>query len=297
MTMTLERSEDIGLKLVARGKVRDIYAVGEDKLLLVATDRISAFDFILSPPIPQKGRLLTQISAFWFRKMAPVVSNHFISADLKKILRLIPKNARLNAAEYDGRVTLARRAKRIDAECVVRGYLAGSGWKEYQQTGMVCGHKLPKGLRMGERLPDPIFTPSTKADTGHDENISREQLADLVGSELAYELEVYSIRLYTEAAQFMNERGIILADTKFEFGFIDNQLSVIDEMLTPDSSRFWEKSKYRVGRSPASYDKQFVRDYLEKSGWNKRPPAPTLPRHVTEGTTKRYLEAYERLAQ
>ncbi|MFH2204503.1 MAG: phosphoribosylaminoimidazolesuccinocarboxamide synthase [Elusimicrobiota bacterium] len=295
--MTLERSEEIGLKLVARGKVRDIYALGGDRLLLIATDRISAFDHVLSPAIPGKGRILTQTSAFWFNKMRKVVPNHFISADLGDIRRSLPKTARLDSAEYAGRVTLAHRARRIDTECVVRGYLAGSAWSEYRKTGAVCGHRLPKGLRMGERLKLPIFTPATKADTGHDENISRERLADLVGSELAYELEVYSIRLYTEAAQYLDERGLILADTKFEFGFIDNRLSVIDEMLTPDSSRLWEKAKYRIGRSPASFDKQFVRDYLEKQAWNKQPPAPTLPPSVVAGTTQRYQEAYERLTQ
>lgn len=295
MTMTLERSENVGLKLVAQGKVRDIYAVGDDKLLLVATDRISAFDHVLSPPIPEKGRILTQISAFWFKKLAHVVPNHFISADLKEIVKVLPKSVRLDPKSYEGRVTLVHRAKRVDAECVVRGYIAGSGWKDYQKTGEICGHKLPKGFKNADRMHEPIFTPSTKADFGHDENISREKLADLVGSELAYELEVYSIRLYTEAADYMDDRGLVLADTKFEFGFIDNKLSIIDEMLTPDSSRFW--AKYRTGAVPESFDKQFVRDYLEKTGWDKKPPAPTLPASVVAGTTKRYLEAYERLTK
>ncbi len=296
MTKTLERSEEKGLKLKARGKVRDIYDLGS-KLLLVATDRISAFDIALSPPIPEKGRLLTQLSAFWFRRTASVVGNHLISADLNEIQPQLPKGVTLDPEAYKGRLMLARKAKRVDAECVVRGYLAGSGWKEYQKTGEICGHKLPKGLKQAQKLPQPIFTPSTKADTGHDENISREKLAEIVGEDVAKRVEILSIKLYCDAAAFMEERGIILADTKFEFGFINKELRVIDEMLTPDSSRFWEKSKYAVGKSPASFDKQFVRDYLERSGWDKKPPAPTLPDEVVKGTTARYREAFERLTR
>lgn len=295
MTQVLERSKDIGLNRVAEGKVRDIYAVGEDKLLLIATDRISAFDYVLSPPVPEKGRLLTQISAFWFKKTKSIVPNHFISADLKEIKKSLPENVQLDPAAYDGRLTLARRARRVDAECVVRGYIAGSGWKDYTKTGGICGHILPKGHKEYDKLHEPIFTPATKADSGHDENISRDRLADIVGAEVAQQLEELSIRLYLEAADYMDDRGLILADTKFEFGFIDDTLSVIDEMLTPDSSRFWEK--FQSGAVPQSFDKQFVRDYLEKSGWDKNPPAPTLPADVVAGTTKRYQEAFERLTQ
>lgn len=296
MTKTLERSEEKGLKLLARGKVRDIYDLGS-KLLLVATDRISAFDVVLSPPIPEKGRLLTQLSAFWFRRTAAVVGNHLISADLAEIQPQLPKGVTLDPEAYKGRLTLARKAKRVNAECVVRGYLAGSGWKEYQRTGEICGHKLPQGLKQAQKLPQPIFTPSTKADSGHDENISREKLAEIVGEDTAKRVEILSIKLYCDAAAYMEERGILLADTKFEFGFINNELRVIDEMLTPDSSRFWEKSKYSTGKSPASFDKQFVRDYLEKSGWDKKPPAPTLPDEVVKGTTARYREAFERITR
>lgn len=292
MARTLEAS-DIGLPLAARGKVRDIYDLG-DRLLLIATDRLSAFDCVLPTPIPEKGKLLTQLSAFWFRKTAAIVPNHLISADLAEIRRLVPA-ARLPEDLYDGRVMLARKAKRVDAECVARGYLAGSGWKEYQKTGAVCGHALPKGLRQAERLPEPIFTPATKADTGHDENISRERLASMVGADLAKTLERLTLAIYSEAAAHAEARGILLADTKFEFGFIDGKLSIIDEMLTPDSSRFWEKAAYAVGTSPESFDKQFVRDHLERSNWNKTPPAPPLPEAVALGTTERYREAFRRL--
>ncbi|MFA5140457.1 MAG: phosphoribosylaminoimidazolesuccinocarboxamide synthase [Elusimicrobiota bacterium] len=291
---TLDAS-DLGLKLLRRGKVRDVYDLG-DTLLLVATDRISAFDHVLQPPIPEKGRLLTQLSAFWFAKTRSLVPNHMVSADLSEILpRIAP--ARLDARTYDGRVMLGRKAERIDVECVARGYLAGSGWKEYQKNGKVCGHRLPKGLFEAGRLPEPIFTPAAKADTGHDRNISRRELARTVGAELARELEDLTLRLYSEAAAHMESRGLILADTKFEFGRIDGKLCVIDEMLTPDSSRFWDLAAYKPGSSPESFDKQFVRDYLERIGWDKNPPAPTLPPDVVAGTTARYREAFERVTR
>lgn len=296
MNNTLERSDDLGLKILRRGKVRDVFDLGE-WLLIVATDRISAFDLVLSPPIPDKGRILTQLSTFWFRRTEPIVPNHLISAELKEILPRLHQTRRLDPKRYDGRVAFVKKAQRVDAECVVRGYLAGSGWKEYQKTGAVCGHKLPKGLRQAERLPEPIFTPSTKADTGHDENISRETLADEVGEDLAKNLEDLSLRLYTAAAEHAEKAGLILADTKFEFGFIDGRLSLIDEALTPDSSRFWDAKAYRPGSSPESFDKQFVRDYLERIGWDKQPPAPTLPPEVVDGTAARYREAFERLAK
>jgi len=297
VTMSLQTldSSDIGLKLLRRGKVRDVYDLG-DTLLLVATDRVSAFDHVLQPPIPEKGRLLTRLSAFWFERTRSVVPNHMISAELSDILPRI-QTARIDSEAYDGRVMLGRKAERIDVECVARGYLAGSGWKEYRKAGTVCGHRLPKGLLEASRLPEPIFTPATKEDTGHDQNISREELARLVGAELARRLEALTLRLYSEAAAFMESRGLILADTKFEFGRIDGALCVIDEMLTPDSSRFWDKAAYKPGSSPESFDKQFVRDYLERSGWDKNPPAPTLPPDVVAGTTARYREAFERVTR
>lgn len=295
MSLQTLDSSDIGLKLLRRGKVRDVYDLG-DTLLLVATDRVSAFDHVLQPPIPEKGRLLTRLSAFWFERTRSVVPNHMISAELSDILPRIP-TARIDREAYDGRVMLGRKAERIDVECVARGYLAGSGWKEYRKAGTVCGHRLPKGLLEASRLPEPIFTPATKEDTGHDQNISREELARLVGAELARRLEALTLRLYSEAAAFMESRGLILADTKFEFGRIDGALCVIDEMLTPDSSRFWDKAAYKPGSSPESFDKQFVRDYLERSGWDKNPPAPTLPPDVVAGTTARYREAFERVTR
>jgi phosphoribosylaminoimidazole-succinocarboxamide synthase len=296
MANTLEKPNDLGLERVYSGKVRDIYAVGDDKFLLVASDRISAFDVILNPAIKGKGALLTKISKFWFDKTKDIVPNHMISADLDEIRRLVPE-AKLDDPDLDGRVMLAHKAKRVDAECVVRGYIVGSGWKEYQKTGKVCGHDLPEGLNLAQKLPEAIFTPSTKADEGHDENISRDTLAELVGADLAKELERLSLELYTFARKYMEPRGLILADTKFEFGYIDGKLSLIDEALTPDSSRFWEASTYAVGKSPESFDKQFVRDYLEKTDWDKNPPAPTLPEDVISGTIARYEEALERLTK
>jgi phosphoribosylaminoimidazole-succinocarboxamide synthase len=278
-----------GLQLQYRGKVRETYAVDDDHLLLVATDRISAFDVVFDQPIPDKGRLLTQISAFWFELLADLGPSHFISADPEAL----PAAAR--TPELAGRTTLARRADRIVAECIVRGYLAGSGWSEYRKTGRVVGHALPPGLREADRLPEPIFTPSTKAETGHDENITREQLASMVGSDLARELEERSLALYRAGAAHAEEVGLILADTKFEFGFIDGKVAVIDELLTPDSSRFWDASVYEPGASPPSFDKQYVRDFVASSGWNKEPPAPTLPPQVIEGTRDRYARAYELL--
>lgn len=291
---TLAQS-NIGIEPSYRGKVRDLYDLGSGKLLLVATDRISAFDHVLLPPIPEKGRILTTISAFWFRKTRELVPNHMIATELSEVSRALPHGVRLDPAAYQGRVMLAHKAERVDAECVVRGYLAGSGWKEYKRTGAVCGHALPQGLREAEKLPEPIFTPSTKADQGHDENISCEELARRVGPDLARRLEALSLQLYSECAEYLAAKGLILADTKFEFGFIDGELAVIDEMATPDSSRFWDAAAYRVGTSPESFDKQFVRDFLERSGWDKNPPAPTLPKEVVEGTAGRYREALSRV--
>ncbi len=278
----------INLPLLRHGKVRDVYDLG-DRLLIVATDRISAFDAILPTAVPGKGRVLTQVSAFWCRKTEPLISNHFISADLAEIRRSLPAPLRLGD-EFSGRVTLAHKARRVDAECVVRGYLAGSGWKEYLKTGAVCGHQLPAGLREAQRLPEPIFTPSTKAEQGHDENITRGHLADLVGSDTARRLEAASLKLYAFGADFLAPRGVILADTKFEFGFLGDELIVIDEMLTPDSSRLWPAASHRPGTSPASFDKQFVRDHLERIRWDKTSPPPVLPAEVVAGTASRYEE-------
>ncbi|MDP9468098.1 MAG: phosphoribosylaminoimidazolesuccinocarboxamide synthase [Chloroflexota bacterium] len=287
--MTLTQSTITGLALLHRGKVRETYAVGDDRLLLVATDRLSAFDVVFEQPIPDKGRLLTSLSAFWFERLGSLGPTHFLSTDAADL----PAAAR--ASELDGRVTLARRAERIDAECVVRGYLAGSGWAEYRAAGEVGGHRLPEGLREADRLPEPIFTPSTKAEVGHDENITRHKLAEMVGADLARELEERSLALYRAGAQRAAEVGLILADTKFEFGWIDGSVALIDELLTPDSSRFWDAGLYAPGSSPPSFDKQYVRDFVAASGWDREPPAPRLPDEVIHGTRERYITAYERL--
>jgi phosphoribosylaminoimidazole-succinocarboxamide synthase len=287
--MTLLRSRVDGLELIHRGKVRETYRVDDTRLLLVATDRLSAFDVVFDQPIPDKGRVLTQLSAYWFARLDALGPTHFLSVDPADL----PVEARL--PELAGRTMLVREAERVDAECVVRGYLAGSGWAEYRRSGTVVGHQLPGGLREADRLPQPIFTPSTKAETGHDENITREQLSQMVGSELAAELEERSLAAYSAGAVRAAEVGLILADTKFEFGWIDGQLALIDEVLTPDSSRFWDVDSYQPGASPPSYDKQYVRDFVAASDWNKEPPAPTLPDEVIAGTRERYVTAYQRL--
>ena len=287
--MTLLRSEITELPLIHRGKVRETYRVDDERLLLVASDRLSAFDVVFDQPIPDKGRVLTGLSAWWFRRLADIGPTHFISSDPGDL----PSVA--NEPDLSGRAMLVRRAERIDAECVVRGYLAGSGWAEYQRDGAVVGHRLPAGLQEADQLPEPIFTPSTKAEVGHDENITRAQLADMVGAGLATELEERSLAIYRAGAERAAEVGLILADTKFEFGWIDGKVALIDEVFTPDSSRFWDVSHYRPGASPPSFDKQFVRDFVSASGWNKEPPAPTLPVEVIQGTRERYVTAYERL--
>jgi phosphoribosylaminoimidazole-succinocarboxamide synthase len=289
MPSALLHTEIPGLELVHRGKVRETYRVDDRHLLLVATDRLSAFDVVFDQPIPDKGAVLTRLSAWWFGELASLGRSHFVSADREAF----PEPARTD--ELATRSMLVRRAERVDAECVVRGYLVGSGWAEYRSTGMVGGHRLPEGLREADRLPEPIFTPSTKAEVGHDENITRDQLAELVGGDLARQLEDRSLALYLEGARRAEAVGLILADTKFEFGFIDGELAVIDEVLTPDSSRFWPAEDYAPGSSPPSFDKQFVRDFVAASGWNKEPPAPTLPDDVIAGTRDRYVMAYERL--
>ena len=294
MSAALLTKSNLALPLLRQGKVRDVYDLG-DKLLIVSTDRLSAFDHVLATPIPDKGRILTQVSSFWFEKTRDLVANHMISADLLEIQSHLPNGVKLDPATYDGRTMLTWKAERIDAECVARGYLAGSGWKEYQQNGMVCGHRLPKGLQEASQLPQPIFTPATKADEGHDVNISRDDLANLVGKETSARLEKLTLKLYSFASAFLKSRGLILADTKFEFGLRGGKLIVIDEMLTPDSSRVWSERTYKQGSSPASFDKQFVRDYLERVGWNKKPPVPALPLDVAEGTARRYQEFLDKL--
>ena len=280
-----------GLPPPRRGKVRDVYDLG-DRLLLVATDRISAFDCVLSPGIPDKGKILTQLSNFWFRRFAEVVPNHLIETDALRF----PEPLAAHAPLLSGRGVLARKCSVVPFECVARGYLAGSGWKEYRESGSVCGLPLPKGLREADRLPEAIFTPATKAESGHDINISFEAMASAAGAELAARLKALTLELYGRAAAYAAGCGIVLADTKFEFG-LDAAGSVvwIDEALTPDSSRFWPSDTWRPGGSPPSFDKQFVRDFLEKTGWNKTPPAPVLPPDVVAGTRARYVEAYERL--
>lgn len=278
------------LVLFGRGKVRDIYEV-QDKLLIVATDRISAFDFILGSGIPQKGKVLTQISLFWFEMMKDIVTNHLISA----IPSEYPPELGKYASLLEGRSMLVKKAKPFPVECVARGYLAGSGWKEYQQKTSVCGIALPKGLLESSQLPEPIFTPATKATSGHDENISFEQMTELVGPDVAQRLRENTLRIYRKAADYAASRGIIIADTKLEFGLYEGEILLIDEALTPDSSRFWPADGYAPGGPQKSFDKQFVRDYLEESGWNKQPPAPTLPDWVVLGTSAKYVEAYERL--
>ncbi len=280
------------LKLIKRGKVRDVYQVDEDRLLIVATDRVSAFDCVIPTPIERKGEILTALSQFWFARLADVVPNHLITTRIEEM----PLTVQNHSDELRGRSMLVRRTEVFPVECVVRGYLSGSGWKDYQKTGEVCGHKLPAGLRESEKLSEPIFTPATKAETGHDENINEQQMAEIVGPDLTASLRDISLTLYREASNYARERGIIIADTKFEFGRDrDGRTLLIDEVLTPDSSRFWPAADYEVGRGQASFDKQYVRDYLEKLDWNKRPPAPELPPKIAQATTARYLEAYELL--
>jgi phosphoribosylaminoimidazole-succinocarboxamide synthase len=280
------------LKLERRGKVRDVYAVGEEQLLIVATDRISAFDCVLPTAIQRKGEVLTQLSRFWFEKLDHIIEHHLITTSIEAL----PSDLRAYADELRGRSMLVRRTNVFPVECVVRGYISGSGWKDYQRTGEVCGHRLPAGLRESEKLSEPIFTPATKAETGHDENISEQQMASIIGSEVTVFLREVSLRLYQEASEYAFARGIIIADTKFEFGRdAEGKIILIDEVLTPDSSRFWPADSYEAGKSQPSFDKQFVRDYLEGLNWDKQPPAPALPKDIAQATTRRYLEAYELL--
>lgn len=289
MKSTALLSTSVGDYPKRSGKVRDLYDLS-DKLLMVASDRISAFDVVMANGIPDKGRVLTQISVFWFNQLSDLTGNHLISASLKDL----PEEIR--SEELDGRFMLCKKAEVVPIECIVRGYLVGSGWKEYQETGAVCGVELPEKLKLGSQLPEPIFTPSTKATVGHDENVSFERAAEIAGQDVMETLRDRSIAIYNRARSFAAERGIILADTKFEWGRDENgELILIDEVLTPDSSRFWPADSYKVGKNPPSFDKQFVRDYLDKIKFDRQPPGPALPAEVVQKTRQKYIEAYTRL--
>ena len=294
MSTTLSEA-NLPLPLFCRGKVRDTYNL-DDKLLIVSTDRLSAFDVVLPDPIPDKGRVLNQISFFWFEKTSQVMPNHLITPidTLDSLKQYFPPNTTL--PDYlIGRSMITLKAERVPVECVVRGYISGSAWAEYKQAGTICGMPTPKGLQESQELPEPIFTPTTKADTGHDEPLSKKEMENLVGKSTARELEEKSLAVYQHARNYARGRDIIIADTKFEFGFVNGKLILIDELLTPDSSRFWDTAQYTVGSSQPSLDKQPVRDWLVASGWNKEPPAPKLPPEVIKATTRRYVEAYQRL--
>jgi phosphoribosylaminoimidazole-succinocarboxamide synthase len=286
-------SAELGLPHLHSGKVRDIYAVGDDRLLMVTSDRISAFDVVMAEPIPHKGRVLTAMSAFWFDELADVVTGHLISTDVADL----PDGARSAAADVDlaGRVMLTTKAEMLPVECIVRGYITGSAWKEYCASGTMHGTRLPDDLRESDRLPQPVFTPSTKADTGHDENISFAAAAGLIGEALAAKVRDVSLELYRRGAEWARERGIIIADTKFELGLVDGELVLCDEVLTPDSSRFWPTDAWEPGTTPPSFDKQPVRDYLDGLDWDKTPPPPSLSAEVVTTTSARYVEAYERI--
>jgi phosphoribosylaminoimidazole-succinocarboxamide synthase len=288
--MALFESQLRTLPRIGRGKVRDIYAVGDDKMLIVTSDRLSAFDVVLSDPIPDKGRVLNEMANFWFQRLGHIVPNQLTGIDPESVV------AEDERSQVRGRSVVVKKLKPLPIEAVVRGYIIGSGWKDYQRTGKICGIELPKDLKQAQKLPEPIFTPATKAASGHDENISYAEVERLIGPELAAKVRDVSVRLYKEAADYAAQRGIIIADTKFEFGLNEKgELVLIDEVLTADSSRFWPKDSYQVGISPPSYDKQYVRDYLETLDWNKEPPAPKLPPDVIQRTSEKYREALQRL--
>jgi phosphoribosylaminoimidazole-succinocarboxamide synthase len=313
MTTGIAETNLPGLVRFARGKVRDIYAVGDDRLLIVATDRVSAFDVVMPTPIPDRGKVLTQLSVFWFGQTQQIVPNHLLTSDVGAF----PAEVQGQTDVLEGRSMLVRRTKRIDVECVARGYISGSAWSEYRRQGTACGIRLPEGLVESQQLPEPIFTPAIKAESGHDENISYERLVSIVGEPLAERLRATTLAVYSFAAQVARERGIIIADTKMEFGLLpesaaraagiddevvrnaqdgaEGALILIDELLTPDSSRFWDAAAYRPGTTPANFDKQYLRDWLEQSGWNKEPPGPELPAEVVAATRGRYVEALQRL--
>jgi len=279
------------LKFFRRGKVRDIYDLG-DKLLVISTDRISCFDVVLPDGIPDKGRVLTALSVFWFDLTKQIIANHFITADVEAF----PKETQKYKEWLRGRSMLVKKSMPFPVECVVRGYLSGSGWKEYSQTGSICGHKLPAGLKESDKLPEAIFTPSTKEEKGHDINVTQKYVEDIIGKDVTEKLRDFSISLYKKAADFALKKGIIIADTKFEFGLYNNKIILIDEALTPDSSRFWPRDQYKPGQPQPSFDKQFVRDYLEGINWDKNPPAPSLPKEIIEKTTQKYLQALKGIA-
>jgi len=287
----LLRTECPDLQLHASGKVRDVYKIDDNRLLFVATDRISAFDYILATGIPHKGKVLTQISLFWFDFLKDVVPNHLITADVNEY----PEAIRKYGDQLRGRSMVVMNANMFPVECVVRGYISGSAWKEYKASGTVCGIELPKGLKESDQLPEPIFTPATKATSGHDENIPFSEMARLIGAEVSEQLRDLTLRVYKKAADYARTKGIIIADTKFEFGRTSRGITLADEVLTPDSSRFWPADNYKAGQAQDSYDKQYVRDYLEEIRWNKQPPAPALPAEVARKTSEKYLEAYEQL--
>jgi phosphoribosylaminoimidazole-succinocarboxamide synthase len=287
----VQRTDFPDLQLHASGKVRDVYRLDSDRLLFVATDRISAFDYILATGIPHKGKVLTQISLFWFDFLKDVVPNHLITADVGQY----PEEIRKYADQLRGRSMVVMNADMFPVECVVRGYISGSAWKEYKASGRVCGIELPKGLKESDQLPEPIFTPATKATSGHDENIPFSEMVRLVGAEASEQLRDLTLKVYKKASDHARTKGIIIADTKFEFGRTSRGITLADEVLTPDSSRFWPADKYRPGQAQDSYDKQYVRDYLEEIRWNKQPPAPALPAEVARKTSEKYLEAYQQL--
>jgi phosphoribosylaminoimidazole-succinocarboxamide synthase len=288
--MTLYESKIKSLPRLGKGKVRDIYAVGADKMLIVTSDRLSAFDVVLTDPIPDKGRVLNEMANFWFARLGHIVPNQLTGIDPASVVQ------KDEISQVEGRAVVVKKLKPLPIEAVVRGYIIGSGWKDYQKTGKVCGIELPKGLQQAQKLPQPIFTPATKAETGHDENISFDEVVKLIGGSMAEKVRDISIRLYKEASEFAATKGIIIADTKFEFGLNDrNEVVLIDEVLTADSSRFWPADSYKVGISPPSYDKQYVRDYLETLDWDKTPPAPKLPGEVIAKTSDKYREALQRL--
>ncbi|NLD48887.1 MAG: phosphoribosylaminoimidazolesuccinocarboxamide synthase [Clostridiaceae bacterium] len=289
--MLLDNTDFINMPIYIKGKVRNVYDLG-DKLLIVVTDRISAFDVVFSDLIPNKGKVLNRISEFWFNYTKDIVGNHVITTDVSQY----PDGLSKFKEELEGRSMLVKKIKMAEAECIVRGYLEGSGLKDYNKTGSICGIKLPEGLRQADKLPEPIFTPSTKATEGHDENVSFEALCNTIGVELANKLKDTSIALYKKASEYAESKGIILADTKFEFGILDGELLIGDEMFTPDSSRFWDMKDYEPGRAQKSFDKQYLREYLETLDWDKKPPAPKLPEDVIKKTELKYIEAYERLS-
>ena len=291
MSETALLQTDLALPSFSRGKVRDTYELPDGHLLMVATDRISAFDWVLPTGIPDRGRVLTQLSIFWFEQTRSLQENHLVTGSLDGL----PDVVRASGAELGGRVMVVRRAERIDFECVVRGYLAGSAWEEYRRQGTMAGEPLPAGLGQSQRLPEPLFTPATKNDSGHDENVTFERMASEVGADLAGRLRDASVALYLHGSAYAEQRGLILADTKFEFGLVDGRVVLIDEALTPDSSRYWDASRYQVGTSPESYDKQPVRDWLSASGWDKSSTPPALPEDVAAATRERYLTAYRLL--